>query len=500
MLDRLTCHSLIVAAEDVKTRVQSMNGFDASGRATPSPRENETPSAGSRRFGWSFRPMRRNLGLDVTVDARTASDLRKIGLILDHPRLVSWFAAGLLILLIWQRCPTVLSRARFWAEDGWVWYPQCYADGWRCLIIDHSSYLQTLSMSVALLSQAVPLTEAPKVFAGAALLIQAAPAIFLLSPRMARAIPALPVRVALALLLVAIPGMSEVYVNLTNAQWHLALLAFLVVCTAPALNWPQRIFDTLVLLVSGLSGPFAPVLLPVALLWLWLQRDPWQLWRLAVVAATAAIQISLIIAHGASRHPTGPGLGWSLGRLINIVVTNILGVAAFGRTAMIDHYWLVGEGWLSNGSLAATTLAGGIMAGALLLAIIAFLRGPWLLRAFLIFTGLEFATSLTDGLTLVQPLWVAMEGWIGMRYYFHPIAAWLAVLVTLVCDRNPALRSTGVALIAITLVFAIPADWELPKFPTTAFHQEAKAFETAPLGTVMAFPIPPIHDMVLVKH
>jgi hypothetical protein len=441
--------------------------------------------------------MHRSLGLQLTVDPRTTADLR---LIRDHPRLAYWFAACVFIVLVWQRCPTVLSRARFWAEDGWVWYPQCYAHGWRCLLIDHSAYLQTLSMSVALLSQALPLTDAPKVFAVASLLIQAAPAIFLVSSRMSAAIPALTARVVLALLLVAIPGMSEVYVNLTNAQWHLVLLAFLVLCAAPAATWLERIFDTVVLLSSGLSGPLAPVLLPVALLWWWLQRDRGQLWRLMLVAATAAIQISLIVAHQSSRHAAGPGIGWSLERLINIVVTDILGVAAFGRTAMIDHYWLVGQGWLSNGSLAATTLAGCIMAGALILAIIAFLRGPWLLRAFLLFTGLEFASSLTDGLALVQPLWVAMEGWIGMRYYFHPIAAWLAVVVTLVCDRHPALRTIGVVLIAITLVFAIPADWELPKLGKTTFHHAAKAFEKAPPGTMMVFPVAPINDMVLVKH
>jgi hypothetical protein len=444
--------------------------------------------------------MGRSLDLDLSVDDRTAADLGTIRRVRDYPRLVYAFAALLLILLVWARCPTVLSRARFWAEDGWVWYPQCYADGWRCLLIDQSSYLQTLSRVVALFSQMVPLTDAPRVFAFAALLTQAAPAIFLLSPRLSGAIPARPVRVVLALLLVAIPGMSEVYVNLTNAQWHLALLAFLVLCAAPAATWPARIFDTLVLLLGGLSGPFAPLLLPVALLWWWLQRDRGQLWRLMLVAATAAIQISLIVAHQSSRHAAGPGIGRSLERLVNIVVTDILGVAAFGRRAMIDHYWLVGQGWLSNGSLAATTLAGCIMAGALILAIIAFLRGPWLLRAFLLFTGLEFASSLTDGLALVQPLWVAMEGWIGMRYYFHPIAAWLAVVVTLVCDRHPALRTIGVVLIAITLVFAIPADWELPKLGKTTFHHAAKAFEKAPPGTMMVFPVAPINDMVLVKH
>ena len=444
--------------------------------------------------------MDRRLNFVVSVDPRTAADLRKIKRLRHHPRLLLALGACIIIFLIWQRCPTVISRAEFWAEDGWVWYPQCYAHGWHCLFLDHSSYLQTISMLVALLSLLRPLTDAPKIFAFAALLLQAAPAIFLLSSRMSAAIPLLAIRLALALLLVAIPGMKEVYVNVTNSQWHLSLLAFLILCAARAETWPARIFDTLALVVCGLSGPFAPLLVPVALLWWWLRHERWRLWRLAVVLATAAVQISLIVAHHASRDVAGPGIGWSLGRLINIVVVNVLGVAAFGRTTLIDDYWSVGQGWLSNGSLPASLVGGSIMAAALTLAIIAFLRGPWILRSFLIFAGLEFGTSLVDGLTTVQPLWVALEGWIGMRYYFHPIAAWLAVLVSLVCDRSLPLRGIGIALLALTVVFAIPADWRLPRHQATNFRTEAKAFAKAPTGTVMAFPEAPSRDMVLIKH
>jgi hypothetical protein len=409
-------------------------------------------------------------------------------------------AACIIIFLVWQRCPTVISRAAFWAEDGWVWYPQCYASGWRCLLIDHSAYLQTISRLVALLSLLWPLAAAPRVFALSALLMQSAPAIFLLSRRMASAIPSVGVRVALALLLVAIPGMSEIYVNLTNSQWHLSLLAFLILCANPAQTGPERIFDTLVLAVGGLSGPFAPPLVPVALLWWWRDRRPWLLWRLVIMIATAAIQIGLVLVHQSTRGIASPGIGWSLVRLINIVVTDILGVAAFGRTPLIDHNWLVGQGWLSDGSLRATIMAGCLMAGAMVLALLAFVRGPWVLRAFLIFTTLELTLSLTDGLTLVQPLWVAMEGWIGMRYYFHPIAAWLAIIVTLICDRNASLRTIGVAIMALTLVYAIPGDWHLPKRKVTIFQAQANAFAHAPPGTMMRFPVAPARDMVLVKH
>jgi hypothetical protein len=404
------------------------------------------------------------------------------------------------VLLVWARCPTIISHAMFWAEDGWVWYPQAYADGWRCLLIDHSGYLQTISRLVALLSLLFPLSLAPKVFAFAALAIQVAPAIFLVSPRMASAIPTLAVRVALALLLIAIPGMSEIYVNLTNSMWHLSLLAFLVLAAAPAATRPQRVFDTLALAVSGLSGPFALFLMPIALLWCYLRRGRWQTWRLIVMAVTAAIQTSLIIIHQPSRVVPGPGIGPSVERFTNIVVTNILGVATFGRQAISEDHWVVGQGWLSNGNSTGAAIAVCVLAFAGALAVLAFLRGPLILKGFLIFVGLEFASSLTDGLTVVQPLWVAMEGWIGMRYYFHPIAAWLAIVVTLICDRNLPLRSIAVALMAMTIVFAIPADWALPKHERNAFHEEAKAFEKSPPGAVMSFPIPPVGDMVLTKY
>ena len=444
----------------------------------------------------TIRLGRNRLDLTLTIDDRIVRLNRAVR---GYPRLSSWLFACVLIYLVWQRCPTVISHAAFWAEDGWVWYPQCYAVGWRCILIDHTAYMQTISRLVALLSLEWPLASAPLVFAWSALLMQAAPSIFLASPRMAAAIPVLRLRVALALLLVAIPGMSEVYVNLTNAQWHLALLAFLVLTASPAATWPQRGFDTLVLIVSGLSGPFSPVLAPVALLWYWRQPGRSQAWRLAITAATASVQLSLVLLHHASREAS-LGIGWSLPRLMNIVDIDIIGVAALGRQRIIDNHWTVSEGWLSSAHLLPMLASGCILCGASVLAIIAIWRGPWILRAFLIFTALEFGTSLTNGLSINKPLWANLELWIGMRYYFHPVAAWLAILVVLVCDRNPPLRSIGLGLAALTLVFALPSDWQLPKHQRTTFSAQATLFSDAPPGTVMRFPVAPLHDMTLIKH
>jgi hypothetical protein len=478
-------------------KASPLNRIDPAGSVTPS----TTKSEG---FAGSFGLLWRRLDVTVTLDERTLRDIRAMR---RHPRIAFWLAACVIIYLVWQRCPTAISHAQFWAEDGWTWYPESYALGWRCLIIEHTGYLQTISRLVALLSRLWPLAAAPKVFAVAALLIQAAPAIFLLSPRMASAIPSLTVRVALALLLVAIPGMSEVYVNLTNAQWHLVLLAFLVLAAAPAVTWTQRGFDTLILLVSGLSGPFAPLLVPAALMWSWRRPGGWRLWRLGIIVVTGAVQLSLILLHPSSRGIGAYGIGLSVNRLINIINTDILGVATFGRQTLISNFWLVGggEGWLSNGQALPAALSACIAIGALALTVIAFVRGPWVLRAFLIFVALEFVATLGDGVAPGEPVWVALENGVGARYFFHPIAAWLAIMMTLLCDRIPSLRVIGLAGLLVTVTTAIPADWELPKLSRSDFKQfkeEAKAFERARPGTVMIFPIRPmhLHDMTLVKH
>jgi hypothetical protein len=410
----------------------------------------------------------------------------------------AWVMAGLM-LLVWIRCPSILARASFWGEDGWVWYPTCYYDGWRCLLIDHTGYLQTVSMLVALLSQPWPLAAVPSLFAFASLIIQAAPAAFLISGRMAAAIPSLPARVLLALLLVAVPGMSEVYVNLTNAQWHLSLLGFLVLAATVPPGWAGRVFDSLLLVLCGLSGPFCAFLAPVAWIWWWGHRSRWAAWRGVIITATAAVQFSLILLHGASRHGTGPGLGVSL-HDFNAIVVNTLAVGTIGWRALLRNDWGPGDGWLGGQSAAALTVSTIIVLAAFALTAIAFVRGRPVLRCFLIFVALECVAMLVDGLPIdKRPLWQELATSLASRYSFHPTLAWLAVLVSLFCDRLLALRIGAGALLAVVLLFGVAGDWKLVPLQPMHFPQEAARFAKAPPGTVMQFPTRPMFYMTLTK-
>jgi hypothetical protein len=463
----------------------------------------EQPTS-NQSLSWSANVNQDNIDVKIRINLTSGWLLSAGKIFLGIPYSMAMLVLGIVMFFVWLRCPTILSRATFWAEDGWVWYPQCYAHGWHCLLIDHSAYLQTISMLTALASQMVSLINAPKFFAWVALIIQAAPAAFLISTRLSEALPSRPGRIFLAALLIASPGMLEVYVNLTNTQWHLALLAFFILCANPANDWPDRVFDTLVLTVAGLSGPFSIFLTPVAILWYFTHRKPWVLWRVFVIGATASIQLALVLLHQATRH-MGPSLnlGFTIARFDNVLLSKIIGVTAFGYGTITADGWDIGKGWLSSHDPFAFWLSVGLVLVAILLGIASFIRGPWILRAFVIFVGLEFAASSLDGLVVGDtPLWVTFEAAFAARYWFHPILAWIAIVFVIASAKGSKLRPIGVLLLICTLFWAIPMDWGLPALPMEdfrAFHHEAKVFAHAEAGSSLIFPTRPFGQMVLQK-
>jgi hypothetical protein len=107
---------------------------------------------------------------------------------------------------------------------------------------------------------------------------------------------------------------------------------------------------------------------------------------------------------------------------------------------------------------------------------------------------------LVDGLPIdKRPLWQELATSLASRYSFHPTLAWLAVLVSLFCDRLLALRIGAGALLAVVLLFGVAGDWKLVPLQPMHFPQEAARFAKAPPGTVMQFPTRPMFYMTLTK-
>ena len=396
---------------------------------------------------------------------------------------LAFIAAALLIV---SRRPDTLLHADFWAEDGWRWYPEAYQAGLACLWQSWTGYLQTISRLVALISTIFPLAWAPTLFAGAAILVQATTAVFILSDRLDDVCPQRLCRALFALVYLLLPNSFEVYANLTNAQWHLGLLAFLVIAARAPGSPAGWIFDVAVLVLSGLSGPFCLFLAPVALWRAAWDHDRTSFFRASILVLCLMVQLGFLIGYprGAS-----PPLGAGPRRLAQILSGQVILPVLIGRRIVprIESFHL----W-QNGIIPVI-----IVIAALPLTIRAVITGSRALRWAFFFAGCVLIAGLLRpalGPSSV-PAWTSLATPdIGGRYFFLPMLAWIAVLFTLAGDNAARVRWTGRALLTLMFVM-LPTEWNLPGSyhigGRTDFVQRAQDFAAAPPGTVMDFPVHP---------
>ncbi len=388
-------------------------------------------------------------------------------------------------LAIFLRDPDRLLRPELWGEDGPVWYAEAYRFGLGSLVIPAGGYLNSLQRLVAIAVQPFPLAWTPFLFQSISVMIQAAPAAFLVSRRMDAAWPHRPSRYLFALLYLLMPNAPETSAGLTNSQWYLAILAFLVVVSSPPKRLVGRLVETLVLVVAGLSGPFC-ILLVAPALWQALaseaahRGDAWR--RLAVLMGTGLVQAAfvLILSDGRAVGPLGatPDIFVRLFAMISLGAE--LGYVTLSRlqgTALLPDYIPYIAALGSAGLLA-----------------IAIARGPRILAQYCLFAGGVFALALIRPLvSLTDPQWpMLLTPPAGNRYFLFPMIAWWGALFVLAASSSSIVRAVAVILVAVTAVVAIPRDWgDLFALPQTDFVARARAFDTAPPGTTMEFAIQP---------
>lgn len=383
------------------------------------------------------------------------------------------------------RRPASLFQADFWAEDGWRWYPDAYNDGWRTLFSPYAGYLQSICRLVGLAAQPFPLAWAPTIFALSALVIQLGAAMLLVSSRLDHVWPHRASRVLFALIYLLLPNSFEVYANLTNAQWHLSLIAFLLLAARPARTAGGRLADLMLIALSGSSGPFSLFLLPVSIWQSWRKRDSDSTWKLAVILVCSIVQACVAVGAGRGAAPL---LGAGPRRLATIVALQIIAGTELGRHVMPR---LIPMSAWQDGviPILVTGIAGS-------LAIVALRSGGTMLRQFALYAALVGVAGLLRPATgSATPAWqlFAMPD-IGDRYYLIPMLAWIGVLFTLTGASRTSVRRTAYVLIALVLL-AIPGDLhfatKLATSPPTGFAARARSFASGPPGLRMQFPLRP---------
>jgi hypothetical protein len=165
------------------------------------------------------------------------------------------FIAALAIII--SRRPDAVFNAQFWAEDGTVWYEEAYNLGViHSLFTTHTGYFQTASRLTAGFAQFFPFTWVPLIFNLTAILIKILPVNLLASSRFELLIPQFYLRLFIGFLYLALPYSAEVHANITNAHWYLAILGCMIILATPSTLFIWQFFDTGIILLLALSGPF----------------------------------------------------------------------------------------------------------------------------------------------------------------------------------------------------------------------------------------------------
>ncbi len=400
--------------------------------------------------------------------------------------------------LILSRQPDAVRHAQFWAEDGRFYYADVYNHGLLATLVKpQAGYFQTFSVLAAGLARLVPLAQAPLVMNGLGIAAQTLPVSILLSRRAVSIAPDLRVRALLAFSYIAVNA-PELNANAVNAQWHLAVAALLVLMLAPPQGPWGRTFDTAVLLLTGLTGPFCLLLAPLAFVQRRL-RGPAGItaWQVGMLAACAVLQAAslLVISHHYTGDPTieprlDPALGASPSLFLKIVGGRLLAGTVIGDRGGLD------APFAAQLLIGLTALVGLVLVAR---------SKRWELQLAVAFAAAVFALALVRPNT-PPPAWsfLATPG-AATRYFFIPQVAVLAVLVWIAAEPWWLLIRIGAAaLVAASIIVAVSSGWSYPRLEPAGFPHAAAAFERAPRGSVRVFPLNPppvgIWTMTLRKH
>lgn len=413
-------------------------------------------------------------------------DIKKI---IESRFFFAWSSAVAFLIIVSRRSDALLNP-QFWAEDGKVWFADAYNYGIiYSFLTPVAGYYQTISRLVAVVTQIFPFAYAPLIFNLTAIFAKILIVNFILSQRLSNLIPSIVGRALIAFVYLALPHSHETNANLTNVQWHLALLSFLIIIAPPGKTMLWKIFDVAAISISALSGPFCLLLLPIAAIKWSKTRDNWTIILFLILAVGAIIQISSILT---TERPSQQPLGANFGLFLKIIgghlfVSSIVGEGLY--TKMISFSL-----WKDGSAILVNLVGFGLL-------VYTFIKANLELRLLIIFSVMiVFGGLVSPAVSSEVPQWTVM--WLpfyGIRYWMIPIFCFLISLVFLAENAKASLfRYVSIALLALAPV-GIAFDWSYPKFKELEFQKYAAELENAPVGQEVFIPINPGWEMQLKK-
>lgn len=197
--------------------------------------------------------------------------------------------------LIVAREPGLFLQPRFWAEEGTVYFAHAHRHpDLLSLFVLHQGYLSLVANMAALAAAALPLEHAPAATTLVAFAVQLLPvALVLLGPSAHWS--HLEQRFCVAAVIVLGWANTEIWLNTINAQFHLALAAFLCLLLDEAqMGSAVRRAVLALALLAPLSSPSSLFLLPLfAVTALW-QATPFSRLRAVCFLAGCILQLGAV--------------------------------------------------------------------------------------------------------------------------------------------------------------------------------------------------------------
>lgn len=403
------------------------------------------------------------------------------------------FLAACLVLI--SRRPDAVLHPQFYGEGGIHFFADAYNFGpWAPLFVVVEGYMQVLPRLASALAVLVPLNWAPLVLNLVALAVQALPVNLLLDERSA-GWGNLRFRAGMAGLYLALPNCFEVFTDITNAHWLLALSALLLLVAATPRSTAGKVFDIALLVMMGTSGPFSFFLAPVAIAIAWRARarSRWVMAGILIAACCLQLCAMLFLAPAPRHHRE---LGASLVLFLRILGSQIYLGTLLGNTALPALHGPISTVVFCVAALGCTALA-----------VACFARSGRPMRMLLAFSGAVLLASFVSPIGFVgteKTVWEQMATSAGIRYWFFPSLAFAWTLLW--CYRRPSttrrslmLKQVSTALLAL-LCFGVIRDWVRPAFPDMHFAESVRRFDAAPNGATVSIPeCPEGWNVLLVK-